>query len=110
MKRVDRPWGHFKLFVSNKKCTVKYLEIKPNQELSLQKHKKRKEIWYFLTSGVVQVGNKKINVKKDSLITIPKNKEHRIISKNKKVKVLEISLGHFDERDEIRIKDKYGRR
>ena len=64
MKIVKRPWGYFNQFVKNKKCTVKILEIMPKQELSLQYHKKRKEMWYFLTDGYVQLGLEKRKVKK----------------------------------------------
>lgn len=110
MKLVKRPWGDFKQFILNQKCTVKILEIKPKQELSLQVHKKRKELWYFLTPGIIQLGNQKKSVSKNSLVTIPKNKPHRIIAKNKKVTVLEISLGTFNEKDEVRLNDKYGRK
>ena len=110
MKQINRPWGNFKQFVLNKKCTVKILEVKPNQQLSLQKHKKRKELWYFLTPGMVQLGNKKLKVKNGELITIPKRKAHRLIAGNRKVIVLEVSLGKFNERDEIRLEDKYGRK
>lgn len=110
IKEVKRPWGRFKQFVFNKQCTVKILIVKPRQELSLQKHRKRTEQWYFLTDGIAQIGNKKINIKKDSIIIIPKMKTHRLIAKNKEIRVLEISLGKFDEKDEIRVEDKYGRK
>ena len=110
MKEVKRPWGNFKQFLLNKKCTVKILNVKPNQELSLQKHKKRNEIWYFLTKGYVQIGKKKINAKKGELIQIPKNTIHRLFAKKDKVQVLEISEGYFDEKDEIKLEDKYGRK
>jgi mannose-6-phosphate isomerase-like protein (cupin superfamily) len=106
---VNRPWGEFKRFVKNKKCTVKILEAKPKQDLSLQYHKKRKEIWYFLTEGYVQIGMEKRKVKKGELITIKKRMAHRVFSKNKKVVWLEISIGKFSEGDEVRIEDKYGR-
>ena len=110
MKEVKRPWGQFKQFVLNTKCTVKILEIKPKQELSLQKHKKRAELWYFLTPGIVQIGKKKKKVQKGNVIKIGKNISHRAIAGNKKVKFLEISLGKFEEKDEIRLEDKYGRK
>lgn len=109
MKKEDRPWGSFKQFVKNKKCTVKIIEVKPKQELSLQYHKKRKEMWYFLTPGIVQIGLKKRKVKKGEIVKIGKWTAHRIIAGNKKVLILEISFGKFSERDEIRIEDKYGR-
>jgi mannose-6-phosphate isomerase-like protein (cupin superfamily) len=110
MKQTKRPWGNFKTFIMNKKCTVKILEIKAKGRLSLQKHKKRKELWFFLNPATVQLGNKKIKVKKGSLIKIPKNKLHRIIADKCRVQVLEISIGKFEEKDEIRVEDKYGRK
>lgn len=109
IKEEKRPWGSFKQFVLNKKCTVKILELKPKQQLSLQKHKKRKELWYFFDKATVQLGNKKIKIKVGSLIKIPKNKPHRIMAGKNKVRILEISLGKFNEKDEIRLEDKYGR-
>ncbi|MFA5174017.1 MAG: cupin domain-containing protein [Candidatus Pacearchaeota archaeon] len=110
MKTIKRPWGDFKQFILNKKCTVKILEVNPNQKLSLQMHKKRTENWYFLTSGTVQIKNKKIKIKKGQLIQINPNTPHRIIADKNKVEVLEISLGIFNEKDEIRLEDKYGRK
>jgi mannose-6-phosphate isomerase-like protein (cupin superfamily) len=109
MKEVKRPWGNFKRFTLNKKCTVKLLTINPNQESSLQSHKKRTEDWYFLSNGRVQVGNKKFSVKEGDFIHIRKNEKHRIFAPKGKVKLIEISFGHFDEKDETRFSDKYGR-
>ena len=110
MKEVKEPWGREKHFSMNKKCTVKILEVNPKQELSLQKHKNRVEEWFFLTEGYVQLGKQKKKVKRDSLVKIPKMKAHRLFAKNKKVAVLEISYGKFNEKDEIRLEDKYGRK
>ncbi len=110
MKEVKKPWGTEKHFIINKKCTVKILHISPNEILSLQKHKKREEEWYFLTEGYIQVENKKFKVKKNSFITIPRKKLHRLFAKNKNVEVLEICTGKFDKNDEIRLEDKYGRK
>ena len=110
MKEVKRPWGVFKQFVLNKKCTVKIIEVKPRGELSLQKHKKRKESWYFLNSGIVQIEERRKKVKEGEIIEIEKNVAHRILAGDKTVKVLEISFGNFSENDEIRIKDKYNRK
>ncbi|HPD81590.1 MAG TPA: mannose-6-phosphate isomerase [Candidatus Pacearchaeota archaeon] len=110
VKIVRRPWGLFKQFVLNEKCTVKIIEVKSHEELSLQKHKYRSENWYFITPGFVQIGKKIKGVKEGELIKIGKNIAHRIISKEKNVKVLEISFGKFDEHDEIRLEDKYNRK
>lgn len=110
MRVIKRPWGIFKIFVKNKKCTVKILSVDPKGVLSLQKHRKRKEMWYFLTEGYMQLGNKKMKVKKGELVVIKKNQAHRVFAKNKKVEFLEISLGKFNESDEIRLEDIYGRK
>ena len=110
MREVKRPWGDFKQFILNEKCTVKILTVKPNQILSLQKHKKRREQWYFLTGGWVQLGTKKKKIKKGETVNVPKMRAHRIFAKKKKVVVLEISYGTFDEKDEIRSEDVYGRK
>ncbi len=109
MKEVKEPWGKERHFILNRKCTVKILTVKPKQMLSLQYHKKRKEMWCFLTDGYVQLGKEKRKVEKGEVVTIKKKQPHRLISKNKKVEVLEISFGKFDEKDEIRLEDKYGR-
>ena len=67
MREVKKLWGGEKHFVFNDKCTVKLLEVKPHQMLSLQYHRLRKEEWYFLTDGFAQVGMEKRKVKKGDL-------------------------------------------
>ena len=109
VKIVKRPWGVFKQFVLNKKCTVKIIEVNSGEELSLQLHKKRKEMWYFLTNGIVQIGNKRKNVKQGEVVEINKSKAHRVLAEKNKVVFLEISFGEFSEGDEIRLEDKYNR-
>ena len=110
MKIVKRPWGDFKQFTLNEKSTVKIITVKPKQVLSLQKHKKRKEMWYFLTEGYVQLGKKEKKIKKGEIVKVAKGKVHRIFSKGKTVELLEIAFGQFDEKDIIRLEDKYGRK
>ncbi|MCX8158127.1 MAG: phosphomannose isomerase type II C-terminal cupin domain [Candidatus Diapherotrites archaeon] len=105
-----RPWGLFKTYAFNEKCTVKILEVNPKQQLSLQSHKKRSELWVALDDGCyVQIGNKIKKLVKGDFIIIKKRQKHRLISKGKKFRVLEISFGKFDEHDEIRYEDIYGR-
>lgn len=111
MKIVKRPWGNFKQFVLNKKCSVKILEIKDNEMLSKQFHKYRDEYYYFLDSGLkIEIGNKKFIAKKNSCVKIPKRKVHRLFGGKKGGKVLEISIGKFSESDEVRLEDKYCRK
>jgi len=108
---VKKPWGLFIEFTHNQKSTVKILEIKPGELLSLQSHKKREEFWYVLEGTPTMVINTKIQkYKKSDCIRIGKGSKHRIINKTKKrVRVLEIAVGSFDEKDIIRYEDKYHR-
>lgn len=110
MRLTKRPWGNFKEFVKNKKCTVKIIEVKPKQELSLQYHKHRMEIWYFLDFGYVVLGKKKKKVKEGDIIKVSKTKLHRVGSTGKRVRFLEIAFGDFKEGDIIRVEDRYGRK
>jgi len=109
MKKVVRPWGGFLQFVLNEKCTVKVLSVKPFGVLSLQKHNRRREMWYFLSDGFVQIGSKSKKIMRGEVVNIRKGLAHRIFSKGGRVDVLEISFGTFDEKDEVRLEDKYGR-
>ena len=72
MREVTRPWGLFKRFTLNEKSTVKILHVNPHGILSLQKHKNRKEMWYFLTDGWVQIGKKTKKIKKGEIINVRK--------------------------------------
>ena len=109
MKLVKKPWGHEEVFTFNEISTVKILTVNSNQRLSLQYHRKREELWYFLTDGYMQLGKKKIKVKKGKLVTIKKEMPHRLFSKDEKVQVLEVSLGKFEWEDIVRLEDIYGR-
>jgi mannose-6-phosphate isomerase-like protein (cupin superfamily) len=105
-----RPWGEFQQFALNERCTVKILILNPKQRLSLQSHQKRDELWVALDSGLVaQVGKKKIRLKKGQRIFIPRKTKHSLQAFGKKARVLEISFGFFDEKDEERFEDIYGR-
>lgn len=105
-----KPWGSFEQFILNRTATVKILEVKPKQILSLQSHKMRDEFWYGIDEGAeVTLGKEKFLLKKGKWAYIPKGTKHRLSGKNKKARVLEISLGFFDEEDINRFEDSYGR-
>jgi len=114
-KDLSRPWGGFVKFIDNKPCTVKILQIKKGESLSLQSHKLREEFWYLISGKIkVTIGRdlkslKKETLKEDEYIFVPKNDLHRIEAL-KFSKILEISIGKFKEGDEIRYEDRYGRK
>lgn len=107
----QRPWGKFERLTFNEKSTVKILTIKPGEELSLQCHKKREEFWRVI-SGEAEfvIGKEKMTGKEADEFFIPKKTAHQIRAGKGEVKVLEISLGKFEEKDIIRLEDKYNRR
>ena len=88
---------------------MKILFVSSGEELSLQYHKQREEFWKILQGEAeITINNEIIKAKEDDEFFIPKKAKHRIKTK-KGVKVLEISFGKFNEKDEVRIEDKYKR-
>jgi len=114
-KDFQRPWGGFIKFIDNKPCTVKILQIKKGESLSLQFHKLRREFWYLISGKIkVTVGKdlkslKKKILKEGEYVFPPKNFLHRA-GAIKNSKILEISIGRFKENDVVRLEDKYGRK
>ena len=116
MKKVVRPWGGELHFAKNEKCTVKILSVAPFGVLSLQRHKRRREVWYFLTDGWVCFASgekgerrREKRVRRGEVVNVPTGRWHRVFSKGGRVEFLEICFGTFDEKDEVRLEDKYGR-
>jgi mannose-6-phosphate isomerase len=106
----QRPWGGFDQFCKNEKCTVKILSFKPNEGLSLQYHYKRSEFWKVIKGeATVEIDGKKTKAKEGDEFFIQNEKKHRAMAGDKPVEILEISFGHFDEKDEVRLEDKYKR-
>jgi cytidyltransferase-like protein len=92
-KTIDRPWGNFKIFVENKKVTVKILTINKGEEISLQSHNHRESHWYVLDGRVrIQVGRfaKTGIYRKGDSILIPRNSLHRVTAISNG-RILEIS-------------------
>lgn len=108
---VKKPWGSFVRFSHNEKSTVKILVVKPGELLSLQSHKKRTEFWYVLEGNPTFVLNTKVRkYKPGESVKFAPGTKHRIINKTKKkVRILEIATGNFDENDIVRYEDKYHR-
>jgi mannose-1-phosphate guanylyltransferase/mannose-6-phosphate isomerase len=106
-----RPWGEFIKYADNEECTVKILTINPGEELSYQYHRHRDELWIPLTEGMeITLDGEKIVGKPYQPVFIPRLAKHRASGVGKKpAKWMEISFGKFDEKDEVRLEDRYGR-
>jgi mannose-6-phosphate isomerase-like protein (cupin superfamily) len=106
----DRPWGRFEKFHENKMSTVKLIYIIPNRRLSLQYHTQRNEFWRIIRgTAEVEVDGQIFNVKEGDDISIGSKSQHRIKALSNGCTVLEISYGHFDESDIVRIEDDFNR-
>jgi len=112
-KIVDfRPWGKFTRYTLNQKSTVKIIEVKPRERLSVQRHKDRDELWVPLDDGLsALIGEETIRMIPDREYFIPKGTIHSIENLSiSHCRFLEIAFGHFDEDDIERLEDKYGRK
>lgn len=106
----DRPWGRFEKFHENKMSTVKLIYIIANRRLSLQYHTQRNEFWRIISgTAEVEVDGQIFNVKEGDDISIGSKSQHRIKALSSGCTVLEISYGHFDESDIVRIEDDFNR-
>lgn len=106
-----RPWGKFERFCLNEKCTVKIISVEPEEELSWQYHKKRGEFWRLIEGQAkIMIDKMTKTGKKDDEFFIRKGAKHRIKTGKSSAKILEISWGKFDEKDIVRLEDKYGRK
>jgi mannose-1-phosphate guanylyltransferase/mannose-6-phosphate isomerase len=107
---VEKPWGRFFQFTLNEPSTVKILEVEEGGATSLQSHRHRDERWIVLDEGAeVHLDGQVLTPAVGDELTIPSGAKHRLASRRGKVRILEISIGHFDEDDIVRYEDVYGR-
>ena len=115
--KEERPWGNFEILYDGEDCKVKRITVYPGQRLSLQSHKKRKEVWTTVEGvlGVVYGENmislqgKYIHIGSSHIIEL--GWVHRAFNDTKKDAVfIEVQTGtYFGEDDIVRYQDDYGR-
>lgn len=107
---IKRPWGEFRQFSHDSLSTVKIHRINPGGKTSLQSHNKRSEFWYIISGdGIVQVGDKKFDVKAGDEYEAGVGVKHRLLGGQEGMVLLEVAEGEFDENDITRYEDEYGR-
>jgi len=108
----NRPWGFYKSTLLSEFVQSKIITVFPNEELSLQEHKRREEHWIIIKGkGKIILGESEIDIFPGKYIYIPKGCKHQIINNgNENIIFSEVQLGdYFGEDDIIRYRDKYGR-
>ncbi len=117
--REKRPWGEFHQYTFNEVSTVKTLIVKVGESLSDQRHRERYELWIFQTAGgkvslEYPDGQKKVIFPQiGEEIEIPPQTWHMLECLSDApapLRVTEISFGNFDEQDNERRSDRYGRK
>ena len=108
-----RPWGNYLVLSNKPNHKVKRITVSPGSRLSLQKHEKRQEHWYFVSGqGEVTIDEKIIKVTSNEAVDIPLTAVHRVAntSSSEDLVFIEIQTGeYFGEDDIIRLEDDYNR-
>ncbi|WP_321777260.1 CBS domain-containing protein [Sulfurimonas sp.] len=109
----NKPWGFYKSTLYTEMAQSKIITVFPNEELSLQEHKKREEHWVIIKGKAkVILGDSELLLNAGKYVYIPKSVKHQIVnlSKNENLIFAEVQLGeYFGEDDIIRYTDKYNR-
>lgn len=108
--REERPWGSFERFTLNEISTVKIVRVAPGKRISLQHHHKRAEFWRVIAGyGTVTIGDSEHPAKMGDEFDIGIETKHRLAAGEAGITILEIGLGDFEEGDNVRIEDDFGR-
>jgi mannose-1-phosphate guanylyltransferase/mannose-6-phosphate isomerase len=110
IETVIRPWGEFTRYCQDKTVTVQLITLEQGETLSLQSHDLREELWVALDPGLVfEIEGKETRPRPGDKTFIRRGQKHRIKAPDSQGRILEISFGKFEEDDEHRYEDKYGR-
>lgn len=107
----ERPWGSFEQFALNQRVTVKILTVRPGEQLSLQTHSARGELWKILDVPLeITTGERTWVEEPGGDVWVACGTAHRIANPSSSAgRVLEVAFGEFDEADIERLDDIYGR-
>jgi mannose-6-phosphate isomerase len=105
-----RPWGRFRRYTHGETTTVKVITVDAGQDLSLQRHQHRDELWIVLDPGLcVRIGDESTVAEAGDEFFIPRGTVHRASGGPHGARFLEVAFGRFDEDDIERLEDRYGR-
>ena len=109
---IQKPWGYYKSFISEKNYLLKKIVINEKEELSLQSHDYRDEHWVVVSGKITaELNGKTTSLKTKDHLFIPKKSIHKILNPyDEKATIIEIQFGNIlNESDITRFSDKYGR-
>lgn len=111
-----KPWGRHAVVYSTASWTVKLLDVRAGEQLSVQKHKHRAERWTVLSGrcevaawdGLLDAPHDYQTLGADGRLLIPAGWTHTLKAVEDTL-VLEVVEGRYDEFDIVRLVDRYGR-
>jgi len=111
-RRVYRPWGWYEGIDREERFQVKRIMVKPDGQLSLQRHYHRSEHWIVVTGTAHVVrGDERLIVSENQSIYIPLGTLHRLHNPGHiPLHLIEVQSGaYLGEDDIVRVEDTYGR-
>ena len=103
-----RPWGEWIRYETP--VCLKTLRVEAGEELSLQRHHFRSELWAVLEGYPrVTADNFTARLAPGDVFWIEPEAIHRLEVEETAVLILEMSFGFYDEADIERLADRYGR-
>jgi mannose-1-phosphate guanylyltransferase / mannose-6-phosphate isomerase len=111
-RRVDRPWGHYKLVDAGARYQVKRIVVNPGATLSLQKHFHRAEHWVVVKgTAEVTIDDKVRDLHENESVYVPIGSIHRLSNKGRiPLELIEVQVGSYlGEDDIVRLEDVYHR-
>ncbi len=116
----ERPWGTFEVIAEfevetqngTEQVVVKKLVVYPNKRLSYQRHKLRNEHWHIVQGqGMIVLDDVEQSIEAGHKIHVPTGTKHRIANTHDSDNLIfiEITGGQFDEFDNERLEDDFGR-
>ncbi len=111
-RKVEKPWGAYKVLDSGDTYQVKWLDVVPGARLSYQAHEHRSEHWaVVMGTATVTLDDEVIDVPCGEHIYIPVRAKHRLENRGEVLlRVVEVQSGDYlGEDDIVRFEDDYGR-
>jgi mannose-6-phosphate isomerase len=106
----ERTWGVFRQYSHNEASTVKIITVRPDEALSLQRHRHRDELWVVLDDGLlVEIESVTVRAVAGQEFFVRRGEVHRVSGGASGGRFLEVAFGHFDEADIERLEDRYDR-
>jgi mannose-1-phosphate guanylyltransferase/mannose-6-phosphate isomerase len=111
-RKVDKPWGAYKVLDVGNTYQVKWLDVKPGARLSYQAHEHRSEHWaVVMGTATVTLDDEVHEILCGEHIYIPVKAKHRLENRGEVyLRVVEVQSGDYlGEDDIVRFEDDYGR-